>query len=121
MDRADLVAEVEALVAEYQAALNLDPYIKICVEIQEQPSSYTCEVSDRPAVWTLRVDPERHSDTVDAQLSAVSAVLTAIFRYIPKSSDIDEIISRLAHGIVGLTMPESDADVHIHDPDDVQD
>ena len=112
MDRSTLIDVAEYLITAYRNVLNIDPYFRIKVEIAEAAKTSECVEDTVPAAWVVRLDPEKHSDVIDIQLSIIDAMMKVLFRGIVDSKDKEELVSRLTNSFSQLlpTMDEESSD-----------
>lgn len=108
MERADLINFAELYVEEYRSILNIDPYYKISVELVESDKASECLEASSPATWLIRLDPTKHVDVIDIQMSIIGCVLSILFRDIPASKKTEEVMSKLTHAILQLTVQSQD-------------
>ena len=108
MDRAELVSVAETLLSEYREILFLDPYFKIKVEVVEDDFISLCSEDSSPATWILKLNPNRHNDIIDIQLSVIDCLLKILARDLPQSKRLDEVLSKITHAVAQLLAPAED-------------
>ncbi len=106
MERSELLLLAEQCINDYKGLLHIDPYFRIFVEIVEIDKISECSEAEQPACWTLKLNPNLHSDELDAQMSVLNALLHILFRDIPPSKKRDEVISKLTHAFTHLLSEE---------------
>jgi hypothetical protein len=103
MERADIIAIAETLIAHYKGVLHVDPYYVIKVELVVFDGICKCTEDPTPTTWVISLNPDRHNDEVDVQLSVICGVLSVLLRDIPESKSKSEVISKLTHAIFTLS------------------
>lgn len=120
MDRTELVETAEILLEEYKKLLFLDPYFKIKIEIMEMQAASECIEDLSPATWILRLNPEKHIDIIDVQISVIDSILKVLSRDLPPSKKLEEFISKITHSFVQALMPQEPQEPIVAPEEDVE-
>lgn len=108
MNIAEIAESAEELLEYYREVLLVDRYFGIKIEIAEGDFISKSELDSKPLGWVITLNPERHSDVKDVQLSVLEGVLAVLFEVL-EDKDKDKrkiatngLISRLRDAIAEL-------------------
>lgn len=108
MEVSELTEVAEEFIDFYREILLVDNYFEIKVEAVEDDFICACKTGSSPLTWVIQLNPSRHSDVKDVQLSVIEGVLRVLFHGL-ETTDLakraefqDGLISRLRDGISEL-------------------
>jgi hypothetical protein len=112
MERADILSCADGLLETYRAALYVDPFYGIKLELVEGNFASELVRDGKSALsWIVRLNPLEHRDLYDVQYSIVEALVKIICE--PLSGDVhskDGVIARITKAFVDLSSRDDPAD-----------
>ena len=118
MDTAEIVDAAEELLAYYREVLLVDRYFSIKIEIAEGDFISYCEADSSPLSWIVTLNPARHMDVKDIQLSILEGILTVLFEVLDDQDSEKRktaqkgLIARLRDAIAELPFTGDDEEEH---------
>ena len=111
MDRAELIELAQTYLEGHRDTLMIDGFFKINVEVSEGDFHSKCESDDKaPLSWTIKLNPEKHSDAYDVQYSIIESLLAILLG--PLSGDEKGgVIARIATAFCSCFAEEADEEL----------
>lgn len=129
MNRSELAEVAQEVLEEHRSTLNIDPFIKISLEIVEGDYISVCTKDRASALsWIIRLNPDRHVDLYDINESVFEGLFTILLSDLDLPVDDSHrkeikkgIISRLAVSLSALFALEEEEDDQSLEEEDEED
>lgn len=116
MTDSEFISESEDLLLVLRDTLNIDPFVKIELEIVREDIVSECVKNSKSAMsWIIKLNPERHDDSYDICYSIIESLLKVLLSDIDSFSDpahkkehIKAIIAKLSTAFCCLLEEEDD-------------